>query len=267
MNIFSFDKKQETAFTIDQLQGIYTNLQNLGYTDSLKDFFTDLAAYCHTNGVAANLTDIAAAPYISDRILKHLESLTQAGLPSKIFALCGDNKKTQMELKIPTFFARRQDAVELVTEIIPQLKKFLISLPKGPEWIPGFAPPIHDTWDINKTSQDVRLREENVCGASYSLKHLTIKSESTEDAETHIVPAKVTLNVSAENLVYEIPLFLNTQNTGILETKVISGTGKILTKNKSLLSMSEYMEEFDSYTQSISSASSEVFPCITIQKF
>lgn len=264
MNIFLFNKKQKVAFTIDQLQGIYTNLQNLGYTDSLKDFFADLATYCRVHGVEANLTDIIAAPYISDRILMHLESLTQAGLHSKIFALCGDNKKTQMELKIPTFFVRRQEAIELVAEIIPQLEEFLLSLPEGPEWVPGFAPPIHDTWDIKRVSQDIQPREENVCGASYSLKRLTVKSESSEDTETRIIPAKVALNVSVGKMVYEIPLFLNTQDAGILQTKKVSGTGKILTKDKSLLSMPEYMEEFDSYAQSISSAPSETFPHITI---
>lgn len=264
MNIFLFNKKPTNAFTIDQLQGIYTNLQNLGYPHSLKDFLADLATYCRSHGVDVNLTDLTAAPYISNRILMHLENLTQAGLHSKIFALCGENKKAQMELKIPTLYVRRQEAIEVAGEIAPQLEPLLQNLPDGPEWIPGFAPPIHESLDIRRMTPDLNPREENVSEVIYSSKPLAVKSKLSEEAETIMIPAKIAISVSVGKTNYEIPLFLNTQDSGTLQTKKFLGDGKILTKDKRLLAMSEYAETYESYTQSISSVPSETFPHFTI---
>lgn len=140
MNNFLFFKKQEKAFTTRQLQSVHESLRNLGYRHDFKVFYAGLADYCEKYAADAGLTDKEAAPYVSDYLLDLLESLTQTGLRSKIFALCGEEKKLQTEMKVPVLYVRRQDAVKSVLSAMPHLESLLRDLPQEPELIPGFAP-------------------------------------------------------------------------------------------------------------------------------
>lgn len=239
MNNFLFLKKQEKAFTTGQLQAIHESLQNLGYKHDFQGFYADLADYCEKYVADVRLTDKEASPHVSDYLLNLLESLTQTGLRSKIFALCNREKRLQTELKVPVLYVHRQDAVEAVLSAMPHLESLLQSIPREPELIPGFAPPVCDKDDVPAIPSCPGMGQ--ISRIVFGTK--TLPADVTE-------PAKLSIVITVGTFPYEVLLYCNTQGAAIIHTDSIYGEGTILTENNRLLNIRQYAETFNNHIRS-----------------
>jgi len=240
MNNFIFKKPYytNTVFTKDLLKILYSDFCDLGYRKTYQEFFADLSYYCEPYlGETDSLFSKAAKPYISERLLQILESLTQAELSSKIFALCAPEMRKRTAAEIPCMQIQSQGLLEVIQECCPESQALLTTLP---ETLFGFATPIYT--DEPYLSKEDYPKTDVINDIRFGMKTVKVMEHPGEYIDVEM-PAKISITVKDDNYLYEFPIYWDGEDSNLIHTvSVRDGNTMVIIRDVDFLTVSEYAD-------------------------